>query len=557
MTGPWDPDSADDDGGEDDPMEEDRGDGDRGDGAPDADWPRRDLARESASTTPAATAIADVEADRKWTFADLDRVVGRVAADLTAVVPPGGGRIGLLCSTRVATAVVLHAAMRTGTPAVPLEPSLPPAAVRDRLERADVEVIVCEEETEATAVEAVGLPTADAADTPILSVDATSREAVTSLGHHLSDPETEAGTAGPEAAVAGEASGVGPDPARLHRTDEALVAFTSGTTGEPDGVCLTVGNLVASATASAFRLGTLPGDRWLAPLPMAHLGGLSPVYRTALYGTTLVVQRGFDARETARIVADHDVTGVSLVPTQLRRLLDAGWEPPATLRCVLLGGAPAGEDLLADALARDVPVCTTYGSTETASQIATGRPDQVRERPETVGNPLPFTEVTVVADGDPVPAGDRGELVVDGPTVTPGYLDENATAAAFGEYGLHTGDLGYRAADGSLVVLGRLDDTILTGGETVHPATVADVLREHDAVREAAVVGLADEEWGERVGALVVADEIVRAEGLRHFARDRLPRYAVPKVVGFADELPRTASGTVDRAAVRETLVGH
>ncbi|MEF8855581.1 MAG: AMP-binding protein [Haloarculaceae archaeon] len=520
-------------------------DGNRGEGAPAQGgptscprrraWPRRDLPRTTARSTPSATALVDAEGGREWTYADLDDLVGAVAARLDAGLPDAGGRIGLLCSTRVETAVVLHAAMRTCTPAVPLEPGLPAGDVADRLARAEVGLLVCERDTESTALEA--------ATCPVSSVDPPAAELVDSLDPLRSEPTT-----------AGEAARAAYEPAPLSRSDEALVAFTSGTTGDPAGVRLTVGNLVASATASAFRLGTLPADRWLAPLPMAHLGGLSPVFRTALYGTTLVVQQGFDARGTAAVLAEHGATGASLVPTQLKRMLDRGWEPPSSLRCVLLGGAPAGRDLLVEALERDVPVFTTYGATEAASQIATARPPAVRERPEAVGHPLQFTEVTVVDDGVPVPAGQRGALVVDGPTVTPGYLDEADTRAAFGEYGLHTGDLGYREADGTLVVLGRLDDTILTGGETVHPASVVDVLRDYPAVSDAAVVGLPDEEWGERVAALVVAED-VGAEAIREVCRDRLPPYAVPKEVVVVDSsLPRTASGTVDREAVRERL---
>jgi len=115
--------------------------------------------------------------------------------------------------------------------------------------------------------------------------------------------------------------------------------FTSGTSGEPKGVRLTVGNLVASATASAFRLGVLPSDRWLCCLPMYHMGGLAPVLRSALYGTPVVIQREFGGEPTARVLEEYDVTGVSLVPTMCKRLLEAGWEPADTLRFVLLGGA--------------------------------------------------------------------------------------------------------------------------------------------------------------------------------------------------------------------------
>jgi O-succinylbenzoic acid--CoA ligase len=286
------------------------------------------------------------------------------------------------------------------------------------------------------------------------------------------------------------------------------------------------------------------------------MGGLTPIVRSTLYGTAVVLQGGFDADATGEAMATHGVTGISLVPTMLRRLLDADWEPPESLRFVLLGGAPASADLLADARAADVPVYPTYGTTETASQIATATPEDVRTDPETVGSPLVTAEITIVDPdtGSPVERGEVGEIVVDGPIVTPGYLE--AADDPFGERGFHTGDLGRRDEAGRLYIRGRLDDAIQTGGETVHPDRVTSELRGVADVADAAVVGIPDPEWGERVGALVVprdgADLQIPAVESR--LRDRLPPYAVPKTIELAQELPRTDSGTVDRDAVRELL---
>jgi O-succinylbenzoic acid--CoA ligase len=314
---------------------------------------------------------------------------------------------------------------------------------------------------------------------------------------------------------------------------------------------------VASATASAFRLGVTRSDRWLCCLPTYHMGGLAPVVRSALYGAAVVIQREFDAAETARILDESGITGVSLVPTMLARLLGVGWEPSEQLRFVLLGGAPASDDLLARARERDVPACPTYGMTETASQIATATPEQAAGHEGTVGQPLVNTTVTVVdEDGDPVGTGETGEIVVSGPTVTPGYLDPAVTEDAFGPEGLHTGDIGSRDEDGRLWVHNRVDDRIVTGGENVDPGEVVAVLREHPAVHEAAVVGLDDPEWGERVAALVVPADggDPTAEEIEGHCRERLAGFKLPRTVAFADELPRTASGTVDRGAVRKRL---
>jgi len=421
---------------------------------------------------------------------------------------------------------------------VPLNVRLARPELSRQAALAEPTLLVCEADTETDAL-ALG-------EVPVASVDSPDRESVAALT---------------------EREPVGFEPASWSRADAQALLFTSGTTGDPKAVELTTGNLLASATASAFRLGVTPDDRWLLCLSMYHMGGLSVVLRSALYGTTVVLQEGFEAGAAADAVAEYEATGVSLVPTMLRRMLDAREEWADSLRFVLLGGAPATDDLLARCADRDVPVHPTYGMTETASQIATARPREAFEYDGTVGRPLLWTDVTVVGEGedgdgsdpnrDPLPAGEVGELVVSGPTVTPGYYgDPEATDAAFGEYGLHTGDVGYRDESGRIWVLNRRSDRIVTGGENVHPGAVVEALRDHPDVREAAVVGLDDDEWGERVAALVVPEagaDLSVADVDAH-CEGRLAGFERPRTVAFADELPRTASGTVEREAVRELL---
>jgi O-succinylbenzoic acid--CoA ligase len=241
----------------------------------------------------------------------------------------------------------------------------------------------------------------------------------------------------------------------------------------------------------------------------------------------------------------------------LRRMLDSRGTLASSLQTVLLGGAPAPRDLVERCRDYSIPVYPTYGMTETASQVATAPPDEAFDHVGTVGRPLFWTDVTVVGeDGERLPPGETGEFVVGGPTVSPGYYGApEATTEAFGEFGLHTGDVGYVDRGGRLYVLNRVDDRIITGGENVDPGEVADVLRSHPDVRDVAVVGVPDAEWGERVSALVVpeTDELDRTD-LEAYARERLAGFKIPRAVGFADELPRTVSGTVEREAVRERL---
>ncbi|MFC7045820.1 o-succinylbenzoate--CoA ligase [Halobacteriaceae archaeon GCM10025711] len=490
----------------------------------------RDWLDHRARSTPDETALVDADTGDEWTFADLDAAVEETAGSLAGLGVEAGDHVGVLMETRPAFVRLVFAVQRVGAVLVPLNARLAVPELAAQRDAADLTALVCEADTEADAAAAAG-------PVPVVSVDDPDHDAVATLD------DTEPGLV---------------DDVAWSLDDVQAIMFTSGTTGDPKAVTLTAGNFLASAGASAVRLGVLPDDRWLLCLSMYHMGGLSVVLRSVLYGTTVVLQREFDESAVRDAVAAFDVTGVSLVPTMLDRVLDAGDGPLAdSLRFVLLGGAPASTDLLERCAAHDVPVCPTYGMTETASQVATARPDEAFDHPGTVGRPLFATDVTVVGeDGLPVPTGETGELVVSGPTVTPGYYaDPEATADATGEYGFRTGDIGYRDHAGRLWVLNRREDRIVTGGENVHPGEVADVLREHPDVREVAVVGVEDPEWGERVAALVVRDdEEVTADDLQAFCEGRLAGYKKPRTVTFADAIPRTASGTVDREAVRDRL---
>ncbi len=302
----------------------------------------------------------------------------------------------------------------------------------------------------------------------------------------------------------------------------AIVVHTSGTSGTSRPVTLTYGNWLWSALGSAVALGLDPAERWLCALPLSHVGGLSIVLRSAIYGTSAIVHERF---ETERVLAElADPAGptiVSLVPTTLARLLDGGLRDPPALRHALVGGAPLPAALRERALAAGVPLAETYGLTEACSQVTT------------FGVPLFCTRVALSA---------QGEILVSGPTVAPRCRQP-----------LRTGDLGRVGPDGRLVVTGRSADTIITGGENVAPAEVEDALLAHPAVAEAAVHARADSRWGEAVVATVVLrpGASANAQELREHCARRLAGFKVPKAVTFAAELPRTPSGKVVRGALR------
>lgn len=485
------------------------------------EWPVDDLLARQARSTPGEPALVEAESGKSWSYDGLSNgPVDGLAAGLDAAGMGPGDHLGVLAAPGLEVATLVHAAARAGVVLVPLPPNAPEEILRDRCAAAAVEAVVAMDPADQFAGE-------------------------TFAGRTLTYHDLAASAGNP--------------PNHPWASDDVQwLVFTSGTTGDPSPVQLTAGNLHASATASAERLAVTDDDRWLACLPMHHLGGLAPLVRAPLDGFAVVVQTGFDVDATAAAMETYDVSGVSLVPTMLSRLLDAGWQPPDTIRLVLLGGAPASAELINRCESAEVPVFPTYGATETASQIATATPAEAFEHPGTVGRPLMGTKVDIVDHaGSPLPTGESGELVVSGPTVSPGYYGETESPKprlAGGSF--HTRDRGYRDEVGRVWVTGRLDRAIVTGGETVQPDRVETVLQRHPAVDEAVVVGLEDDEWGEVVGALVTGPPPARIDAVRlgTHCRDRLDAVAVPKLIEVVESLPRTPSGTVDRNAVRERL---
>jgi len=482
-----------------------------------------------ARSTPDDLAVIDTESDTRWSYSGLDAAVDETAGRLAALGIEPGDHVGMLLSTQLLSVCLIHAAQRLGLRLVPLNDRLTPTELTDQIDHSDLAVLVCGAGTEQLAVEAAG-------STPVASVDDPQHESVRSF--RAVDPQPV-------------------EPVDWELDDAQLMVFTSGSTGQPKAVVLTMGNLLASAAASGFRLGVSPDDRWLLTLSLYHVGGIAPILRSTLYGTAIVIRESFDPGGVADDIDRYDVTVVSLVPTMLSEMLERRGTLSDSLRAVLLGGAPAPDSLIDRCRNYSVPVFPTYGMTETASQIATARPRQAFEQAGTVGRPLMWTNLTIVDDdGHPTEDGERGEIVVSGPMVTAGYYgDVEANVEAFCEHGLRTGDIGYISEQGYLHVLNRLDDRIITGGENVDPGGVVEVLRAHPDVDEAAVVGIDDERWGECVAALIVPrSEPLSEETIESHCRKRLAGYKLPRVIAFTEALPRTASGTIRRPVVRQQL---
>lgn len=331
----------------------------------------------------------------------------------------------------------------------------------------------------------------------------------------------------------------------------ATIIFTSGTTGQPKGALLTLENHRAAAQASSQRLKTCLGERWLLCLPLYHIGGMSILFRACHDGLTVVLQERFEPEESQRLLRQHSVNLVSLVPTMLYRLLPQlrGKILPA-LRLILLGGAAASPELLEQAFALNLPLASSYGLTEACAQVATALPPLTRRKPGCAGAPLPQLTVQIVDEqGNCLPAGEIGEVTVRGPALMRGYLAAPPLTGAF-----RTGDLGYLDEDGDLWLLTRRSDLIVSGGENIYPEEVERALLAHPAVREACVFGLPDPEWGQIVAAALVTDAPLTGPALRQFLRARLAGYKLPRQFAFVAQLPHTASGKLKRAECAATF---
>ena len=300
---------------------------------------------------------------------------------------------------------------------------------------------------------------------------------------------------------------------------DAVVIATSGSSGLPKAVIHTHASLLASARATSQRLAATSDDVWLACLPVSHIGGLSVVTRSLLTGSRVIVQAKFTVEGYEDAVREG-ATLVSLVHTALSRV-DA-----SLYRTVLLGGSAAPEDL-------PVNVVTTYGMTETGSGVVYDR------------RPLDGVDIKIQDD----------DILVRGAMLMRGYRNASSTVDADGW--LHTGDIGSVSSDGQLYVAGRRGDLIISGGENVWPEPVERVLMTMKTVRDCAVVGLPDSEWGKRVVALLETDDAVEMplESVRAVVKEHLPAYMAPREVRFG-KVPRTASGKIQRHLIVEALSG-
>ena len=326
----------------------------------------------------------------------------------------------------------------------------------------------------------------------------------------------------------------------------ALLVYTSGSSGAPKGVLLAAGALDASARAVVRRLGLARGMRWLAPLPLFHVGGVAVLLRAWRAGAVPVVASSGD--ELGLVLGACGASHVSLVPTQLVRMLDRGLAPPLSLAVALVGGAALASGARARAVAAGWPLALTYGLTEAGSAL-TCTPPGIGPNEVACGAPLDGVALRIARPG----ADGVGEIELSGPVAMVGYW----RSARVTPDGWHaTGDLGRLDPRGWLVVAARADDLVVTGGENVYPAEVEAALEALPGVARACVVGVPSAEWGDEVCAAVVLRAPLSDDELRAALAPVLARYKHPRRVRRVRELPATASGKVARSVVRAWFAG-
>ncbi len=471
--------------------------------------------------------VALIDGAQRWTWREL-----LVAADVLAghLLTQPHERVALLALDSGDAVVAINAVRRAGMTLVPLQRRLTTTGLVQLLERSRTSLLIH--------------------DAPHASVAAQLADARPSL-MLLALPVVAATVPAPIA---------GPAPGRdsVDASAVGAVVFTSGTTAASKGVLLTHANLFASAGAWAKFLGARPDDHWLAALPLSHVAGLGVVLRSACSGARLTVQDRFDPTAVRRSLAEDGVTHVSLVPTQLVRVLDEGPVVAPVLRALLLGGAPIPAALVTRAIAAGRPVGPTYGMTEAASGVTALAADEARAHPGSSGRALPGMRVRVMLDRDmPAPIDVEGHISVSGPSVFQGYdEDDVGTRAALDGGWLHTGDRGRLDANGLLTITGRDAELIVSGGENISPVAVESVMLAHPDIADVAVVAWPDPTWGSMPAAAIVArpGADVDVEDIARFARDRLPAFSVPSTIEPVEAIPRTASGKVIRRDVRRML---
>lgn len=489
-----------------------------------------------AQLTPDREALLEVANGRRYTYVDLDRRACRTANWLQELGVGLGDPVALLAHNGVLYVDLLLACAKIGAVFTPLNWRLAPAELTYILDDCTPRVLIAGPEFEAKV------------KTP---------EVQKAVAHLVRQQDY-------EAAVAKRPSGHPPQPEALNGESPLCILYTSGTTGRPKGALIPHRQVLWNAINTAISWECTAAD--VAPIftPMFHAGGLF-VFLTPLFylGGRVIVAREFDRDASLQLIARERCTVVLGVPTQFREWLqspDLSDVDLSAMRWFISGGAPCPASLIAAwQKATGCVLRQGYGLTEVGPNCFTMRDDEAVTRQGSVGKPVMHSQVQLVdGDGRPVAAGETGELLIRGPHVSNGYLaNPQASADSLRDGWFYTGDMARQDDEGYFYIVGRLKDMIISGGENIYAAEVEAVLQTHPAVADCALIGRPDPKWGE-VGLMVTvlaAGQTTTADDLLAFCRQRLARYKVPKAIVFANSLPYSPYGKVQKVKLRQQLL--
>jgi O-succinylbenzoic acid--CoA ligase len=340
----------------------------------------------------------------------------------------------------------------------------------------------------------------------------------------------------------------------INTDDVSLIMFTSGVSGKPKGVVHSLNNLLNSADNSQSLLSQTNRDNWIASLPFYHIGGLSIIIRAFRFGSGIIIPDSLKIDKLKNAICNLKPAYVSLVATQLKRLLDAGWKPGNELKNLLLGGGIIDEELIKKGVSAGCKISNVYGSTETSAFVTANSGENIRIKPLSAGRTLGNNKITIIDNNlNSLPARSRGEILIEGNTLFYGYYKDAETTRQKLKDGKYlSGDIGFVDQEGDLFVIARKTDLIITGGENVNPAEVEYILNLMPGIKESCVFAQDDKEWGQLVAAAIVIESQLSAKELSEFMKGKIAGYKIPKRFYSVGKIPKTSLGKIMREKVKE-----
>ena len=493
------------------------------------------MLRQRATVSPRLEAYVEPSTNVRMNYAEMNTLANQCANVLTSLGIGEGDRVALLMPNSVEFCCLFYGAAKIGAVAVPLNTRLAAPEVDFILSDSGSKVVIYGEAL-ATVVDAIK---ADADSSCTVSDWVPAGGSVESLSERL------------KAADASEPAG------EYGGADNVFIMYTSGTTGHPKGVVHTHDSVHSAASSWCATIDVRYQDRLLLPLPMFHVAALTTVIFCAMRGVSLISMPQFDAMKVWSVIVDERVSIGGAVPAILnfmRQVPQFAELNAPDFRYFITGGAPMPEALIKLYAAKNMEVVQGYALTESCGGGTLLLSEDALRKAGSAGRSTMFTDVRVRSDDGVISEQGEGEVVIKSDILLKEYWNRpDATRGAFDNGWFRTGDIGEIDDEGYLYIKDRLKDMIISGGENIYPAEIESVIIGIPGVSEVAVIGLADEKWGEIACAIVVADQSeVSEQQILEFCRTRLARYKLPKKVIFAEAIPRNPTGKILKRVLRD-----